>query len=191
MISVGFYGKIPVRGDFVQAGLPRPFVLAWDAWMQRVLQASRIALGEAWLPAWMEAPVWRFRLPGHVCGPDPVLGLWMPSVDQAGRHFPLVFAAVWSGPATARGEGTDWLDGVEEIGLDALEDDLTPDVIAARLRDLPAPAELSPLEAPDLTRWWTEGGPGVAACTQQYTGMPGPAEFPSLLLDAAPPAEYP
>ena len=43
--AIGFYGKIPGRGDFVQAGLPRAFVDPWDAWMQRMILASRAVLG--------------------------------------------------------------------------------------------------------------------------------------------------
>ena len=32
--------------------------------------ASRSALDTEWLPAWLEAPVWRFALTAGVCGPD-------------------------------------------------------------------------------------------------------------------------
>ena len=86
----GFFGKLPARGDFVRAGLPRSFIDPWDAWLQQVLPASRRILGEAWEPAWLEAPVWRFALPPNLCGPEPVVGLWLPSVDRAGRYFPLM-----------------------------------------------------------------------------------------------------
>ena len=41
----GFFGKLPARGDFVRAGLPRDFVDPWDAWLQRVLAGSRDAAG--------------------------------------------------------------------------------------------------------------------------------------------------
>ncbi len=105
--AIGFYGKLPARGDFVQAGLPRSFTDPWDRWLQRVLAASQAMLGDRWLPAWLEAPVWRFALMPGVCGPDPALGLWLPSVDRVGRHFPLTLAAVMpegrSAPADCRG----------------------------------------------------------------------------------------
>ena len=29
----GFYGKLPARGDFVRAALPRDFTDRWDAWL--------------------------------------------------------------------------------------------------------------------------------------------------------------
>ncbi|OYV61471.1 MAG: type VI secretion-associated protein, partial [Acidiphilium sp. 21-62-4] len=86
--GVGFYGKIPVRGDFVGAGLPRDLVNRWDGWCRLALHESRQALGESWLAAWMEAPIWRFRLAPGLCGAAGILGVMLPSVDRAGRHFP-------------------------------------------------------------------------------------------------------
>src|SRR5439155_21328721 len=66
--AIGFCGKLPARGDFVTAGLPRRFTEAWHDWLQRVLAASRRALGEDWLAAWLEAPVLRFALSPGTCG---------------------------------------------------------------------------------------------------------------------------
>ena len=68
MCSTGFYGKLPARGDFVRAGLPRDFTDPWDDWLQSVMAGSRSLMGEAWLPAFLEAPVWRFALPPGMCG---------------------------------------------------------------------------------------------------------------------------
>ena len=96
---VGLFGKLPARGDFVRLGLPREFTGAWDEWFSDALAGSRAAMGEAWLGAWMEAPVWRFALPSLMCGPLAVLGLWLPSVDRAGRYFPLTLASCWAAAA--------------------------------------------------------------------------------------------
>ena len=62
-VTAGFYGKLPARGDFVRAGLPRDFTDPWDDWLQSVIAGSRSLMGDAWLPAFLEAPVWRFTLP--------------------------------------------------------------------------------------------------------------------------------
>src|SRR5260370_38744549 len=97
--AIGFCGKLPARGDFVTSGLPRRFAEAWHDWLQPALAASRHALGEDWLAAWLEAPIWRFALSPGACGPDSVLGLGMPGVDRVGRHFPLTFAAGAGQPA--------------------------------------------------------------------------------------------
>jgi type VI secretion system protein ImpM len=115
MASEGFFGKIPARGDFVRAGLPRSFTDPWDAWLEAVIAGSREVLGKRWLPAWMEAPIWHFALPAGQCGPAPVLGVWMPSVDAAGRHFPLTLARVGVLPADQAG----WLTAAVAAGLRA------------------------------------------------------------------------
>ena len=59
-VVAGFYGKLPARGDFVRVGLPRDFTEPWDGWLQSVIAGSRSLMGDAWLPAFLEAPVWRF-----------------------------------------------------------------------------------------------------------------------------------
>ena len=89
LVTVGFYGKLPARGDFVRAGLPRDFTDPWDDWLQSVIAGSRALMGDAWLPAFLEAPVWRFRPAAGMCGARAALGLMLPSVDKAGRYFPL------------------------------------------------------------------------------------------------------
>ena len=81
----GFFGKLPARGDFVRENLPRDFTDAWDGWWQRGMADTQARFGEDWREAWLEAPVWRFVLPPGLCGAAGVLGLWMPSVDRAGR----------------------------------------------------------------------------------------------------------
>ena len=93
-VIVGFYGKLPARGDFVRAGLPRDFIDPWDGWLQSVMAGSRALMGDAWLPAFLEAPVWRFTLPPGMCGAQAAFGLMLPSVDRAGRYFPLTFAVL-------------------------------------------------------------------------------------------------
>jgi len=134
--ALGFYGKIPSRGDFVRSGLPHAFIDPWDCWLQQRIAASREELGEAWTAAWLEAPIWSFALPPGICGPDSVLGLWMPSVDRVGRHFPLTLAAIASDGdmrALVSGNGG-FLYAAEQAGLAAVENDLTPEELAERLK---------------------------------------------------------
>jgi type VI secretion system protein ImpM len=176
----GFYGKLPTRGDFVRAGLPRSFVDPWDAWLQTGLAAARARLGAAWEPAWMEAPVWRFRLPAGACGPDAVAGVFMPSVDRAGRLFPLTFANM----APQRLE-PDWLDRAAAAGIAALEHDLEPQALANRL-ELALPPEAARLQPPADPRpgaclWWTEGAPRVPAGHFASPGLPDCATFTRMI----------
>ena len=201
----GFHGKIPARGDFVRAGLPGSFVAAWDGWLQEVLPFSRVELGDSWLPAWLEAPIWYFALPPGLCGPDAVLGVWMPSVDRAGRHFPLTLAAVAAGASAAtlvlRDSGA-WLGRAERAGLDALEYDTPPDALALQLQTsaepgavpLPDAVSLHALATdPDASLWWTQGAPRVPAATILRHGLPNGPAFIAMLQAGNPgcPGESP
>ena len=169
-VVTGFFGKLPSRGDFVRAGLPSGFVTAWDAWLEAVLPMSRATLGADWDAAWLEAPVWRFRLDPGMCGPGGVLGLWMPSVDSVARGFPLTIAAVFDGAAP---DDEAWLDDAERCGRAALADDWAPaDLIAS----LPDPTGREPAPA----GWWTEGAPLVPAGIRTG-GLPDGEGFTRML----------
>ncbi len=49
MAAPGWYGKLPMLGDFAHRRLPRGFVDACDDWLSRGIGASRQSLGPAWL----------------------------------------------------------------------------------------------------------------------------------------------
>lgn len=184
-IIAGFYGKLPARGDFVRFALPGSFVDPWDAWLQTVIVGSRTQMGEEWLPAYLESPVWRFALPPACCGASSVLGLMLPSVDRAGRYFPLTFAALAPiGPDIAQQSlATDWLDRCESAGRTALTEDITPDRLGAML-EVPAwPAGATSLSQ---SLWWTDGAPRVPPTSFTQQGMPDAATF-SHMLDAQQP----
>jgi len=188
----GFWGKIPARGDFVRAGLPAGFIAAWDGWLQNVILESRGFLGEDWLAAWLEAPVWRFALEPGVCGADAVLGLWMPSVDRAGRHYPLTLAAIVAGAdaESLAEQGAAWLAAAERAGLEAVQSDTPPEQLAAALNGVPGPAPLPPEKAENAasgfaatSRWWTDGAPRVAARVADFAGLPDGPRFAAMLDD--------
>lgn len=191
--AFGFYGKIPARGDFVLTGLPRSFIDPWDDWMQRMLTSSQTMLGEAWLPAWLEAPVWRFALMPGTCGPGAVLGLWLPSVDRIGRYFPLTLAAVTNEADLSWliREGGGFLAAAERAGRDALANDLTPEALAAQteaaLAALPADPGVDPLLYPAVQGlWWTEGAVRVPPDVFAGQELPDGAKFAAMLDNAAP-----
>jgi type VI secretion system protein ImpM len=183
-VSFGFYGKIPARGDFVRSGLPRPFIDAWDGWLRHVMAESRVLLGDDWLPAWMEAPVWRFSIVAGVCGPGAAFGVFMPSVDRAGRHFPLTLACV-------AGEGEDrilaslgWLGQAAEAGIDAVSDDLEPDRLADRLAQADRHGIAWHVPA-GRCAWATAGSPRVPAQEFATDILPDVALFSRMLREHA------
>jgi type VI secretion system protein ImpM len=155
-----------------------------------MLAASRTELGDAWLPAWLEAPIWRFALPPGLCGPDAVLGLWLPSVDRVGRYFPLTLAAVAAeadaGGLICRGGG--FLAAGEQAGCDAVTQELSPDELNARLVAAAAALPADPGVDPGLCKpfgslWWTAGAPRVQAAAFSTDGLPDSATFTRMLDD--------
>jgi type VI secretion system protein ImpM len=183
----GLFGKLPARGDFVRENLPRDFTDIWDAWWQRGLGETQRLPREEWLAAWLEAPVWCFILPPGLCGRNGVLGLWLPSVDKAGRYSPLTIAAAASVDwAPHIGTMTAFLAAAEQAGLDALEQDLSPAELLQRVQDALVAAD-APSPAPDLVAgraaWWTEGGPRVVARLETGTALPEGSRFAALIDD--------
>ncbi len=185
-IIAGFYGKLPARGDFVRVGLPRSFTDPWDDWLRVVIAGSRTAMGEDWLAAYLESPVWRFSLPAGFCGPQPVVGLMLPSVDKPGRYFPLTFAALCEPD-----DSTDaWLDRCEDAGLAALEQDTPPDAITAMIGQ-PEVALRERDRGDGLSyesMWWTQGSPRVPESRLSLPGLPGVATYVTMLGEATEPA---
>jgi type VI secretion system protein ImpM len=181
VVDAGLFGKLPARGDFVQLGLPGSFVRPWDAWLQRVMAASQERMGAAWLPAFLESPVWRFALPGGMCGAGAVLGLLMPSCDRVGRYYPLTLAAVFppGGDVPRSDIAEPWLDACETAGRSALDDDAPPDEVARRLP--PLDAEGASERSIGTGEWWTAGGPRVMAVRLALPALPDGAEFASML----------
>ncbi len=192
-VSFGFYGKIPARGDFVRSGLPRGFIDGWDGWLQQVMCESRVFLADAWLSAWMVAPVWRFYLSGGHCGPGAACGVFMPSVDRAGRHFPLTLACVGGPDGQHLAASLAWLCAAEAAGIEAVTADLDPDALAGRLPppDMQGAQWRLPAGA---CAWSTEGAPLVPAREFATEALPDAALFARMLLAdvvKAVPAEVP
>jgi type VI secretion system protein ImpM len=193
----GLFGKLPARGDFVRENLPRDFTDSWDAWWQRGLGETQQRPRDEWIAAWLEAPVWRFLLPPGLCGRNGVLGIWLPSVDKAGRYSPLTIAATapddW---APSVGAMTAFLAAAEQAGCDTLEHDLAPADLLQRIQDAFIAADAmapAPDLAPGRAAWWTEGGPRVAPRLETATALPEGSRFAALIDDdwgsADPPAE--
>ncbi len=145
MPTPGFIGKVPSQGDFVHRRLPWEFIDAWDAWMQAGMATARAQLGDRWLEFYLVAPVWRFLLTEGACDRNAWLGLWFPSVDRVGRHFPMTVAipvpAQQAHPTLLlKLEG--WLSSVEDAALAALDPRTTLEQLDNALASLPC--DISP-----------------------------------------------
>lgn len=185
--AVGLYGKLPAAGDFVARALPSAFVACWDDWLQRSLVASRAQLGHGWTEVYLESPIWRFALQPQVCGPLSWAGVLMPSVDRAGRYFPLTLTAPIPPAASTMltvAAAEHWFAQLERIALWALEPDATLETLEEQLAQRP----LTPVPAGagargdwdvalHLTRWWMQPEKSLSLRLPGTHTLPAIAEF--------------
>jgi type VI secretion system ImpM family protein len=116
--GAGFFGKLPGAGDFVQRRLPSAFVEVWDPHFERAVNASRLALGDAWQHAYRSSPVWRFLLSPGVCTSSAWVGVIGPAGDRVGRSFPMVIAVPLDDPSLAMQvlrDGDTWFAAIERV----------------------------------------------------------------------------
>ncbi|HEY6642856.1 type VI secretion system-associated protein TagF [Povalibacter sp.] len=121
---IGWFGKLPSHGDFLQRRAPQAFVNAWDPWLQECIAQSREQLGHGWLDVYLTSPVWRFFLSGGVVSASSYAGILLPSVDRVGRYFPLtIFAELPADlpPMAVAIHGREWLKTIEGLALHALQ----------------------------------------------------------------------
>lgn len=153
---VGLFGKLPSRGDFISANMPRDVMDAAEGWSRAGLMALTSEPG--WEPHYLSAPIWQFAVARREWGASSWCGVLLPSVDSVGRFFPLVIgvaARSLSGTALAR---------MQDLAQEALDPQLADldawkravvgiDVGADRSPDLVAPARGGTFRALD-----TDGG---------------------------------
>lgn len=158
----GFFGKLPIRGDFITRYLPRSFLDPWDAWLQQAIAHSRQQLRERWLDCYLTSPIWRFALSPGACGPAAFVGALIPSMDRVGRYYPLVIAAPLAGSPQLLAlleNGQDWFRTAEQTALRALEEEWELEEFATRVAQLglpQAPPEMDTPAVPDTscTAWY-------------------------------------
>jgi type VI secretion system protein ImpM len=197
---VGFYGKLPCRGDFLHRRVPQEFVDVWDVWVRESLTESRRQLRDRWLEAYLTSPVWRFVLTEGLCGRDAYAGLLLPSVDRVGRYFPLTIVARWAVfPLETACNQERWFESAEALALHALEaatldfDDFDRAVarLAAQFDASVEPCACVPsLEKrrlQPLSLWWTDGSNEITRGMLTVTGLPEPSRFAAMLSGAQAP----
>lgn len=209
--SVGFYGKLAGRGDFVSRGLPNTFVEPWDAWLASGMRASQDELGAAWLDAYLTSPLWRFAIAPGLLGGEAVTGVVMPSIDRVGRYFPLTVACLLPANADLGGlvGGDDgWFEQVESLLLSTLEPEAEVEAFEQAVAQLPAPpcgprieqslisgnllrseavtpaqrlAALAQHACDGASHWWGRGSARISAGLMRYQGLPPAPAFGRFL----------
>lgn len=189
IIRSGYFGKVPTQGDFVSSGLPRELADAFDLWLRQAMRDSQRSLERGWLDAFLVAPVWRMAFAPGVAGPDPVIGIMMPSVDRIGRYFPLIIAAPLAGlelTAERIAQLTPWFDEAEALALLTLDADFSIARFDEAVARIATPPFLSGEEKEeeaarmyDVSLWWRDGD---EANVIGFKGMPDPADYAGKLL---------
>lgn len=139
--SIGFYGKLPIIGDFVSRRLPNEFIGPWDGWLQSAIAASREELGDDWLNSYLTSPIWRFLLSPGLCGKQAAAGIVMPSVDRVGRYYPLTVAALFEQAPPLPfllTSGNAWFEQLEDVALKGLEGDLNLEGFDQLIQTIPS-----------------------------------------------------
>lgn len=211
MTTLGFYGKLASRGDFVSRALPQSFIGPWDSWLAAGLLASQNSLGAGWLNAYLVSPLWRFVLAPGVCGPDAAAGVVMPSIDRVGRYFPLAVVALLdhnTNPASLVGGPDAWFEQVEALLLGTLDSGATFEGFNERLDRLGVPttepraldgrfaglqrvvateplgrlAALAEQACEGASLWWGRGSQQISPGLLRCQGLPAASDFAQFLL---------
>jgi type VI secretion system protein ImpM len=202
MRGLGLLGKLPSHGDFLCRNLPTDLTRPLNRWLAATVAASRDALGDRWLGAFLEAPIWRFALAHGICGRSAAAGIWLPSVDRVGRYFPLLIVAPLDRPLAPTAllhRAGPWYDRLQGLALALLDGGLVPADLDARLADADPPViedlvgmpwrmtlsdaagwRLADI-APVGSLWWGDGSPLVPASLLACAGLPPPGTFAAML----------
>lgn len=132
----GFYGKIPILGDFVYRRLPREFITPWDRWLSSLLTAARERMGASWTPMFLRAPHWRFIAFPGCCGQSLWTGVMAPSADKNDRQYPFTIASNLSHLPIRQRQAEmlcDWLDAMDKIAHTAVHRHYTIDQLDAAI----------------------------------------------------------
>lgn len=85
--SIGWYGKIPSAGDFLQRRLPDLVVNNWAHWFHNgLVNLQRDQPGPHGHP-FSNAPVWNFVIPATLGSQYVQMGCLLPARDRVGRLY--------------------------------------------------------------------------------------------------------
>lgn len=87
-MKVGYFGKLPSYGDFIQRNVSPAIIKNLDNWFLQSIENSRAQLGSDWKQSYFNSPIWRFVISKDIVCDKVLTGFMMPSVDKAGRSYP-------------------------------------------------------------------------------------------------------
>ncbi|NQY36783.1 MAG: type VI secretion system-associated protein TagF [Alteromonadaceae bacterium] len=87
-MKIGFFGKLPGYGDFIQRNVSPQLINYWDNWILQSIESSRTQLRDNWQVRYFNSPIWRFVIGNDILSETTITGFMMPSVDKSGRCYP-------------------------------------------------------------------------------------------------------
>lgn len=138
IVDLGFYGKLPTYGDFIQKRLPTDFINPWHEWLQAGMLACRERDPQGWMTYYLNCPAWNFVLPAGLCGQQPIAGVTIPSVDRVGRYFNFTLASILPeaiDPAVFAHAHARWMENLEDLALSILEEEMDQDAIERSINE--------------------------------------------------------
>jgi type VI secretion system protein ImpM len=181
--TCGIYGKLPAHGDFISRNLPSAFLNHWDEWLQGFIASSQEQLTDDWLNIYLTGPIWRFALSAGTVDGNAWCGVMMPSVDSVGRYFPFCVLnnlAADSNLVDAISSQANWFNEIEEIALEALQNEYDADTLMDKLTE--HPLELPPYYYRKGDAAETAAGSGGLAMVMDFEEQL-PSSTNAVLLD--------
>lgn len=163
MSAAVLFGKLPAHGDFVARGMDDAWQADLDVAISRAMQRAMDRYDREFEERFLAAPPWRCAI-AH--GGAYLGGALAPSLDQAGRLFPVFLAQRADSLATAR----DLAAGCEELLFAAIPGQWAADRLwqeAGAIATQTGTEAVEPLPSPG---WWLDGGESLPAPSPHLPG---------------------
>ncbi len=93
MSRVGWYGKVPCMGDFLNKHVDVQFTQPWDHWLQTGITSLRAKFNGHADEVLLTFPIWRFFVRAGTFDQYHWTGVFTPSADRVNRIFPFTVVA--------------------------------------------------------------------------------------------------
>lgn len=144
--AIGWYGKLPSAGDFLQRRFPEVLLRQWSHWFQVGLHAwqQEGELNQEVTRQFSRAPVWNFVVPPILDSQFIQVGCLLPARDSVGRQYPVCALcrfteAEWS-PQRLSMSG-EWFNVLGRTLLHGVRAHYTAEQLDQALTAIPAPPD--------------------------------------------------
>lgn len=93
MNQIGYFGKVPCLGDFLNKNVDTQFTQPWDHWLQTGITALRAKFNGHADEILLTFPMWRFFVRAGTFDQYHWVGVFTPSADRVNRIFPFTVVA--------------------------------------------------------------------------------------------------